>query len=518
MRSFVLIVCFVLVEVVLGVSGLKEKVFVSDDSVEIHFPSQNYGKSLCPDKLSDAINSIFANCSFCDQSSWGVLVEEVLDNSGKKTNILYDLNGQKFMVPASNNKVLTTSTAWLSLGQNFGIQTQIIGSPSSDPSILSQACFIAKGDPSLTYPDFQNVAKQISNMGINKIQSFTLDSTYFTDMTPNLNWEWGDLAAYYGAQPTAVVVNEQVAVLTVTPTNKGQAPLLSFSTQPDTAYFMVKNNALTVDSNGANTLSIYYQPTSPYVWLYGNIPQGSEPFGINVAAIDPIDHALFMLTYALKESGIEVYNSSSGFCDTTNAVWKNLTTITSPSLASMLNWTLLVSDNLYAETFLRHLGKQREAQRGESNNLPTDVLGKLQVSEFLQSLGVDNNTFAQDDGSGLSRHNLVSPLSLLTTVRQVYYLPGNLGKQYISFLPVAGETGDLQNRFVGTPAQGVVHAKTGSMTGINSLSGIVLQNQSGYNVIVFSIIENDANVSGAMVRQVIDQIVVKLAEVKACLN
>merc|ERR1712232_869316 len=124
-------------------------------------------------------------------------------------------------------------------------------------------------------------------------------------------------------------------------------------------------------------------------------------------------------------------------------------------------------------------------------------------------MGVDISTFVQDDGSGLSRHNLISPRAMVDVLEMMDNT--EKGPIYRSFLPVAGESGTLSSRFQGTTAQGKVEAKTGTMSGVSSLSGYVDESDE-FPQIVFSILTNFSDQSASVVREGIDQIVVLLSQ------
>ncbi|MDJ0844895.1 D-alanyl-D-alanine carboxypeptidase [Crocosphaera sp.] len=168
--------------------------------------------------------------------------------------------------------------------------------------------------------------------------------------------------------------------------------------------------------------------------------------------------------------------------------------IGSKSLRSWVDVTNIRSNNYYADTLLRHIGGQQAAKNA------------------LAKLGVDPSDFRQVDGSGLSRRNVATPRSLVTTLRAMYYTPQR--DVFYSSLPVAGISGTLRNRMKGTPAQGTVYAKTGTLRGVRALSGYM--NHPHFGIVVFSILGNNPNVSGSSLIASIDNIVLQLSSVRPC--
>lgn len=113
--------------------------------------------ALCPTDLSPAIDKIFSNCSLCYRSAWGVLIHQ-LTPSGPQ--VLYSLNQQRFFAPASNNKLLTTSSAFITFGPSFQISTPIYLSPDG-----RSVCLAGKGDPSITDTILNQVASNLKQQG-----------------------------------------------------------------------------------------------------------------------------------------------------------------------------------------------------------------------------------------------------------------------------------------------------------------------------------------------------------------
>ena len=169
--------------------------------------------------------------------------------------------------------------------------------------------------------------------------------------------------------------------------------------------------------------------------------------------------------------------------------------IRSTSISDWIKVTNLKSDNAYANVLLRYLG------------------GSQSVQQALTNLGVDAKGYRLKDGSGLSRHNLATPRTLVSTLRAMYHAKGN--DVFLASLPVAGISGTLKNRLRHTTAEGTVRAKTGTLKGVKALSGYI--NHPEYGVIVFSIITNQlTNQSSYSTVRAIDEIVLQLSTLTNC--
>ena len=169
--------------------------------------------------------------------------------------------------------------------------------------------------------------------------------------------------------------------------------------------------------------------------------------------------------------------------------------IRSTSISDWIKVTNLKSNNAYANILLRYLG------------------GYQSVRQELTNLGVDAKGYRLKDGSGLSRNNLATPRTLVSTLRAMYHAKGN--DVFIASLPVAGTSGTLKNRLRHTIAEGSVRAKTGTLRGVRALSGYI--DSPEYGVVVFSILTNQStNQPSYFVVRAIDEIVLQLSTLSNC--
>lgn len=168
--------------------------------------------------------------------------------------------------------------------------------------------------------------------------------------------------------------------------------------------------------------------------------------------------------------------------------------IRSKSLQDWITVTNVRSNNYYADTLLSYIG------------------GAVAAKSALAQMGINPNSFRQADGSGLSRRNVATPRALVTTLRAMYYAPGK--DVFYASLPVAGMSGTLRNRMKGTPAQGTVYAKTGTLRSVRALSGYL--NHPHFGKVVFSILVNNPSVSGSSLVSSIDRIVLQISTIKPC--
>ena len=122
------------------------------------------------------------------------------------------------------------------------------------------------------------------------------------------------------------------------------------------------------------------------------------------------------------------------------------------------------------------------------------------MKTFLAEVGIDEEDYRFEDGSGLSRLNLVRPRAVVQLLRYMYAAP-----QWVSLLPVGGEDGTLSSRFDKSRAAGKIHAKTGTLSHVSALSGYAERRSGG--VRIFSILVNNYNTGqSSEIRAIVDKI------------
>lgn len=461
--------------------------------------------SLCPDQLGAAIEGVTNRPQF-SRGRWGILVQTL-----SSAQTLYSRDAQKYFVPASNVKLLTTAAALHQLGSEFRIRTSVYG--TSDGSLR----VVGRGDPSFTDAQIKELAQQLSRRGIRQVSQLIAEDNYFQGHAVNPSWEWEDVQVDYGAPVNSLILNQNAVVLTLLPRQLGQPLRAVWADPAEVTRWRIQNNSVTAQPAEPALLNVSRDLRGALLKITGQLSVNSEPESIALAVLDPTEHFLRHFRRALASVGINENTDIRRYMQisdtigvpTTSAV-PELAAVESPPLSQLLVETNQNSNNLYAEVLLRTL----PAQVGNTP-APTDStaqMGLRVVRAILTKLGVDPDGYVLADGSGLSRHNLVSPEAITQTLRAMAQLPE--AAVYRASLPVAGISGTLQNRFRDTGAQGIVQAKTGTMSGVVALSGYL--DTPDYQPLVFSIIVNQSDQPAATIRQAIDKIVLLLTQLHRC--
>jgi serine-type D-Ala-D-Ala carboxypeptidase/endopeptidase (penicillin-binding protein 4) len=450
-------------------------------------------KPICSAQLGTAIDAVI-NRPLFSRARWGILVQPL-----STAQTLYNRDAQKYFTPASNAKLLTTAAALQELGVNFRFRTSIYDNGNGVLRI------VGRGDPSLTDTQLQDLAQQLKQKGIIQIKQLIADDSYIQGDIVNPTWQWEDLQSDYGAPVSSFILNQNLFSLKLVPQTVGKVSQVVWTDINEAKQWRTINQSVTVAQNQQTNINFTRDLSGTILRIQGKLTANSEPYLINLPIVDPNYYFLRRFRNALVTEKI-ILGQTLVLTGGTNQ--QEIAAVESPPLSELLLETNINSNNLYAEALLRALAVRKPRVQNQTS---ADV-GLEVVKVSLTQLGVDPANYILVDGSGLSRRDLVTPEAFVQTLRGIAKTP--VAFVYRASLPVAGKSGTLKNRFRNTPAEGIVQAKTGTMTGVVSLSGYV--NALRYEPLVFSIIVNQSEQPATVVRQAIDEIVVLLTQLQRC--
>ncbi|MEK0178146.1 MAG: D-alanyl-D-alanine carboxypeptidase/D-alanyl-D-alanine-endopeptidase [Oscillatoriales cyanobacterium] len=451
--------------------------------------------NICAVDLGAKIDAI-ANRAEFSRSRWGILIQPL-----SSTRTLYSRDAQKYFIPASNVKLLTTAAALQKLGADFRIETSVYSGENGNLYIAG------RGDPSIAEAQLQDLAQQLKRRGISRVNELIGDDSYFQGNAVHPNWEWEDAQAGYGAPINSLMFNQNAIELILSPLAIGQPLKVTFAQPKLTNQWQIENKSVTVGQNESEFIEVGRDFGQPLLQVRGQLRFGAESESAYVAVVNPAHHFLQQFQQSLEAEGIAVKQAL--VASNSRYLNQKLATIESPPMAELVKETNRESNNVYAEVLLRLLGKSTGKMPGPQED--TMEVGLKELKTTLTQLGVNPDSYVLVDGSGLSRHNLISPEALVQTLRLMANSPS--GSVYRASLPVAGESGTLKNRFT-TPNRVILQAKTGTLNSVAALSGYV--EVPNYEPLVFSIMVNQSDLSTAKVRSAIDEIVLLLNRLSRC--
>jgi serine-type D-Ala-D-Ala carboxypeptidase/endopeptidase (penicillin-binding protein 4) len=456
--------------------------------------------AVCASQVPAAINNIIDRPEL-RRYRWGIVVQAL-----GGTQQLYNRDGDRLFIPASNVKLITTAVALRQLGAAMRLRTSVYQLPSNGS--LSNLLVVGRGDPSLMVSGLQSIAQQLQQRGIKQIGQISFDDSYFRGEQINSGWEWGDLSTDYAPAINGLMLNQNSNPLTVSSQQVGM-PLRYAWKDPSLNSWQVDNRSLTIAASQDNNVDALAMFGKPVIKLTGKLSINTPPIQIDLPLADPAQSFITAFRQSLNRSGISTNSMRLGAAQSTINL-PEVAAIDSPPITTLITETNQRSNNIYAEVLLKSIGRTHPEH--STSDRDTSNLGIALVKQHLTAMGVDPQAYSIYDGSGLSRHNLVAPTTFVRVLSAMATTP--IGKIYRDSLPVAGISGSLKQRMKGTLAQGIVRAKTGSMSGVVSLSGYI--NPPQYSPLVFSIILNQHDRPTSQMVKVIDEVMVVLASIKQC--
>ncbi|MEE3716661.1 D-alanyl-D-alanine carboxypeptidase/D-alanyl-D-alanine-endopeptidase [Tumidithrix elongata RA019] len=459
--------------------------------------------AICASQLKAEVNKI-AQDPKLQFSRLGVFAQTLTPSS----QVPIDLDGDRYFIPASNAKLLTTAAALKLLGGDYRITTSLMSAqpPNAKGEIMGDLWLIGRGDPSFrSETSLKLLVKQLTDRGIKRIRGKIRTLSSLQGSGIGDSWEWQDLQEYYGAIASAATIDENALLWTISTTQVGK-PLQFQWEQPQLANgWIVENQATTGSVNRESSLQVERPFGQRRLMIRGQLAQDAEPELGGVAVPDPEAQFLMLLRTELANQGIQIdSNSNSSLNPNSSQPNVELARVLSPPLRSLLQTTNKDSNNLYAELLLRILGSR--THEVENDDLSTGI---LIATRFLKSIGLSDRSFLLVDGSGLSRSNLITPRAMVLLLKVMAS-----DRDFRNSLSVAGVDGTLVNRFKDTPAAGILQGKTGTMSGVIALSGYV--KPSGYDEIAFAILINNGNLPTRELRPFVEAIALLLTSLKSC--
>jgi len=442
----------------------------------------------------------------------------------KSGNALYSRNAERLYLPASNMKLFTGALALERLGPDYRLTTRLVRARSGDlilvgggdPSVSGRA-YPYKKDP-LDQKDtpasnplraIEEFADQAVAAGIVRVDGDIVGDDQLYPWAPYPpSWTVDDLSGEDGAAVSALTVNDNVIALSIHPAARA-GELASISFQPAIEYYAVDNRVLTVAGEKEARIRLTRTPGSRQIVVWGSIPLAGTTVREALAVDDPALFAACALYDALARRGVvirgrPVARHRSASEDPWPMEGDVIATRTSPPLLDLLQVIEKVSQNLHAELMLREVAR---VTRGAG----TRESGLQELGAWLAGIGIKNDEWRAEDGSGLSRNDQVSPRAVVRLLSTM--AASKNGAAWLSLLPVGGEDGTLERRLCcvsDANAAKQVRAKTGTLTRSVALSGYADSRTRGR--LAFSILVNNFSASQAEVRAWVDKLALILVE------
>lgn len=442
--------------------------------------------------------------------------------SGK---VIFEENAEKYFMPASNMKNFTVAAALERLTPDFRFVTSVYAPamPDASGTVKGDLRIFGRGDVSIStrfnggdvFKGIDALVERITQAGVKRIEGgIVADDSYFTGFPIPGSWEWDDLQWSYGAEVSSLPLNDSVIDISVQSGPVGYP--CSVKMTPYNPVFRIENKCVTTAAGSRRTLGIHKRLDQNILEISGTMPAGGNYNG-SVSVSRPAELFAALLKQRLQDKGVMVtrnYRYEKRASNAAMPVSVEIAKLESAPLSVIAAQTMKPSQNMYTETLLWTLGEKARAEtvlpggavvNGQLED--SSALGIASVKKFLIGIGIAPDGIVQHDGSGLSRHNLITPSSVV----QLYTYMAKQSKYsqvWRDSLTIGGVDGTLRNRFKGTRASGNVRGKTGTIGQVSALSGYV--KTAAGEELVFSTVVNGVSETGIRTG-LIDDIVLHLA-------
>ena len=464
-------------------------------------------------------------------ANWGVLImdPEVGDT-------IVSMNAGKLFMPASNQKLVTGASALALLGPDYTWRTPVLlRGRTSGGTFRGDIVLVGSGDPSWSdamrngdaLSAFYPIADALAARGIQRvIGRIVAEGDGFPDSPLGFGWSHDDLDAGYSAGADELMLNENFFRVVVKAGRRVGAPVTA-RTMPTNSYPRLRISATTRTArdtvrdaardaartsagdttrnaarrgNGiADSLDVASDSIASALEIRGSIPLG-DSIVISLAYRQPNDAARAALREVLTARGVRF---SAGAAAAVSARVDTLLVLESPTLREVHQRLQKPSQNQIAEALFKTIAR-------EQTGVGTADSARAVIERQLARWGITTAEAAVRDGSGLSRHDYISPRAVVRLLTVMQSHPAF--DAFYSALPIAGVDGTIASRMRGTPAAGNLRAKTGFVDKARSLSGYV--NTADGHQLVFAILCNNWVGSVRDVERVQDAIGAYLASVR----
>jgi D-alanyl-D-alanine carboxypeptidase/D-alanyl-D-alanine-endopeptidase (penicillin-binding protein 4) len=419
---------------------------------------------------------------------------------------LAEYNEDERFIPASNMKLYTSAVALAVLGEDFTFDTTLSIVPAENEGELPDLVVTGSGDPGFADPELleemgmtvEDLVGVWADVAINAaaeasggetiagFDELIVDARIFDDQTVHESWPTDQLNRWYCAEVWGLNFHANLVHLHAKPTEAGAPPLVEL--EPDAPGLRVRNRARTVTRGPHNAWAAREIGTNTLT-LFDNVRGSASP--IEVAITDgPLVFGNY-LEKLIERRGVSVARVRlAGPTDEFPSA-RPLHVIRTP-IATALRRCNQDSYNLYAEALLKRVAHEVTGVPGSWAQ--GSAVMQMMIQPRLERADVSDVTVA--DGSGMSRDNATTPEALAEWLTAIANEPAlwpafrdslatpDAGTAGVRRLGRAGFTNDL-------------HAKSGYLTGVRSMSGYLVDPETGTSVVFVTLVNDPSNRASA---------------------
>ena len=409
---------------------------------------------------------------------WGVMVVSLT-----RGDTLFAENAGEMMQPASTMKLFSTGAALDRFGPEHTFSTDVLRdvAVAADGSLAGNLYLRADGDPSLSarfwrdpnYP-MTTLAKSVAAAGVKHVKGdLVYDASAFDDQRIPDGWKTTYLGAAYAARVSALSLNENIVWVVVEPDGRTANVRL----EPASSTLPISSTVRVTGGRGGRVVA---RKSGEGISVSGSIGASSGPLRYSLVVDDPAKFTAGSLRSALEAAGVTVDGAVKA--GKTPVAAQKVAGFASPPVSEIISEMNRESINIVAELLFRDAARA-SAPNGQSSA----AAGLANLRDFLgKKVGASPEAIKVSDGSGLSTLDYLTPRTMIQLLS--YAHRGPWSSAFHGSLPVAGESELLRRRMRSTPAQGNLHAKTGTTNTVVGLGGFVTAKDG--EIIAFSFLYN----------------------------
>ncbi len=408
---------------------------------------------------------------------------------------IYSKNEKLLMRPASNQKVLTTATALQFIGGDYNFSTSVYYTGKINKDVLEGDVYFVGGfDPDFSLNDLSTLVSKIKEAGITKIKGKIYgdisagDSLFWGE-----GWMWDDDPSSDFPSLTPLVINDNCINAAFKPSTLGEKPIVELI--PSSKYVKLINNAVTASVTDEFDITRNWVLRGNDFTAIGKLGVSENPDTFKINIFDGNAYFMTLAIEELKKQGIKLNESFDYKVIPQDAI--KLCSI-ERAFKDVIDNLNKQSDNLSAEMTLRAIAMQYYGKPATPEN------GVKLIDSLITLAGLNPEVYRLADGSGVSYYNLVSAEMLNAVVKYIYNNNNPAFRMLYNSFPIGGVDGTLRSRMKTGNCYNNVHAKTGTLSGVSTLTGYLTAKNGA--LISFSIMTQNFVGSSKTVRNYQDKI------------
>lgn len=411
-------------------------------------------------KIEEELDEIFQDEYFLSTT----LAVSIYDLTSK--NYLYRKNDKQLLHPASNMKVLTSAAGLEYLGAEYTFNTPVYHTGILMDSVCYGDIIVVGGfDPDFTTEDLDTLVYSLKDYGINEIRGniygdiSNMDSLFWGN-----GWMWDDDPSYNFPYMTPLIINDVSVEIAYEPGLIGNP--VNISLIPETDFFDITNESLTTKEDTSNfEITRDWLNRGNEIIISGDLSYRAEPDTVKINIVNPEYYFLYLFKEKIEANSIKFF----GRLDTlTLPPYSKLIYEKKRSFSEVIVNLNKESDNLSAEMTLRALSLKRYDKPASAEK------GIQVIDSLIAKIGLNYKHYKMVDGSGVSHYNLVNTELLVEILKYMYFKSPENYKILRESFPIAGVDGSLENRMRRSKAFENLNAKTGTLSGVSTLSGYLM--------------------------------------------